>query len=280
MPKKKRSFHRLHEGALQRLAAQGDPTARAVLLHRRIVHRMVMDPREEAMEHRCLLSENLWLDFHRDRETGGYVEMYLKIEEASLEKIKRNWPEIVAWQELLLMWQGPSLQGGANDLIHHLDLLNAKGRGVSYAVLAKKLNDIVAKDLTAYWEDRSAYRRAQNADMFHTQMDIMRWKQQTSHYGLGLGRAQSLLQDMGLKETTIRQWCANALRNLRQEQPPFPLDEGPITRDHLIMRLRTWRQMPHPDVGRQIAFARQLRRAWRQLQDWATWQLANTRKGS
>jgi hypothetical protein len=280
MTKKKRNYHRLQEGVLQRLAAQGNRTARSVLGHRRIVHWMVMNPGEGALWYSCPLGENLWLDFRRDRETGEYVEMHLRIDETSLEQIKRHWPEIEAWQKLLLMWQGRSLQGGANDLIHCLDLLHAKGGGLSYAVLAKKLNNIVAKDLTTYLEDRSAYRRAQNADMFHTPMDIMLWQQQTGHYGLGLGRAQSVLQAMGLKETDIRQWCANALRNLRQGQPPFPLEEGPITRDYLIMRLRTWRQLPQPDVHRQIAFARRLRRAWGQLQDWATLQLANTRKGS
>ena len=195
-----------------------------------------MGPGEAATQYQFPLSEGLWLIFRRDHETGGYVEMLIKNEKTSLEQEKRHWPEIKTWQQLLLEWQGPSLQGGANALIHRLDLLHAGGR--SYTDLANMLNNTVARDLTTYIEDRRAFRRAQDADIFHSRTDITQWQQRTGHYGLGLVRAQSLLGDMGLKKADIQHWCASALRNLRQGRPPFPSDEGPITRDHLIMRLR------------------------------------------
>jgi hypothetical protein len=236
------------------------------------IHRMVMNPGEATMSYGCSLGEGVWLDFRRDHETGGRVEMSLKIEGASLEQIKRHWREIDAWRQLLLIWQGPSLLGGANGLFNSLDLEH-RTQGGSYAELAKRLNNMVAKDLTAYLEDRRAFLQALDADMFHTHVDVIQWQQQTGHYGFGLVRAQSLLHDMGLKEADIRQWCANGLRNLRQGQPPFPLDEGPITRDYVIMRLRAWRRLSRPDVRGQVAFAVPLRRACGRPQAWSTWRL-------
>ncbi len=238
-----RHYYALSETALERLAAQGDTSARTALWTRAQVHRMATAPDCSPKDHLCWLGDDLWLHFRKDQvETSGRVNMFLEIgEHMALDTVKRHWEEIQTWRDLLLTWQGPWHMGGRGGLFHRLHVRQAAGE--SYRELAARLNETVARDLATYREDARALQEALTIGALteaSTRLDLLEWQHKTGHWGVGLGHAKDLLREMGLQGDEMQEWCPAALENLQQGQPAFPPGQ-PITRERLRDALRAWR---------------------------------------
>jgi len=216
-PAKTRLYYSLSNEALKQLISQGDDRAWQVLEHRRIVSLMASKHDMGGLTwHPCFLNDDLRLDFRK--EDLGRVTMLLRIEKrTTLDAIKRHWEEICTWRSLLSSWQGPWRAGGEGGLFFELHY--QQKHGITYQTLARQLNEATVRNI-------------QN--------------DQTKKDDYGFKRSLDLLQMMGLSKPDSQKWCDSIAQSLQAGEKPLSPQEGPITRDHVIGRLKTWRAQNLP----------------------------------
>lgn len=244
--KEHREYYALSNKALILLSKKGNVKARQALKERKAVHRMVTEEGFSEADLSCKLSNGLRLHFHR--EGFGWVRMFIEMRDrTALDHIKQGWNEICTWRYLLQEWQGPWTYDGDDNLFRRLHDRHAEGE--SYAALAQSLNRRVEKDLGEYVNDHRIWNKVKST--LKTERDIMWWGLVGPDLGFeggyGLSNAKRLLRYMGLKEEKIGDFCQEAIESLERGEAPFwtagqrPYEE-PITRDHVIARLKIWRQ--------------------------------------
>ena len=239
-------YYALSNKELILLSKGGDERAKRALADRKTVRRMITydDQRETSLSFE--LSNGLTLDFKR--EGYGHVRMFIEIKDrTAVDDIKKGWREIHTWRDLLQEWQGPWTYSGDDNFYRRLH--DRQIRGESYADLAESLNRKVEKDLREYVNDCRIWNKVQPA--LKTEQDIRVWESVGVELGFeggyGLIEAKQPLWIMGLKEKEIDDFCQETIESLEQGEAPFwtvgprPYEE-PITRDHVITRLRIWRQ--------------------------------------
>lgn len=247
MPKGQHDTLRLHTlspSSLQRLALAGNNQAWDLLVNRQMVRAMAMDPAPRLRDHRIPLDDGLWLHF---RKEDGRVTLLVEIgEHTSRASLNRWWCAIDTWRECLRTWQRSNWADGDDGwLFGSLDRDHQERQ--PYARIAQQLNDLIAWMLTEVLSEEHAIQAVVDAGEIQTNRDRFQWRVEKGKLQLGLGHARQILQAMGFAETDIDVWIQDTLQSLRTGQPAFPSGQGPISRDHVISRLKAWRAR-HPDL--------------------------------
>jgi hypothetical protein len=168
----------------------------------------------------------------------GWIELYVKVAESTtIDDVRKGWDLVKKWRARIEAFQGPWKQGGAGGLYE--DLSSRHGGRWSYARLATRLNDKIARDLVEYLADCKAYEAAR-AEL-KTYGDVTNWQFETAHYGFGWDRAWELLVVMGWTEGAAKQECRTILDQIRETGKPW-IAEGPVTREQVIFQIKKWRK--------------------------------------
>lgn len=140
-------------------------------------------------------------------ELDGHLRIMIEVGEKSTNRqIRDAIPLALEWRDRLLEWQGPWIKGGSNEFLERL--LREHDRGISYAALARKINQRLS-DLLEIGE--------------------IEW-----------ARDQLLALRMGSEEVVFT--IDKALAQIEDGKPPFE-DGYPISREKLIGTLRYWKGM-------------------------------------
>ena len=187
----------------------------------------------------CLLGRNIWLHFRRDASTST-VQMFVEIQESTTrEDVISHWGEIRTWRDLLNSWQGPSSIAAERHLLYQLHEQQKGGR--KYSAIANSLNQTVVHHLREYVQYERATQRAIQLGKIITTWDLMEWQSKSPHNPFRLQHAQDLLRMMGLNESDVQEWCNHIMNNIQEGKPALLPKQGPVTRDHVIGRLKTFR---------------------------------------
>jgi hypothetical protein len=176
------------------------------------------------------------------QKAGSMLTLSILLDEtSSLDKLKTCWDDIAAWRDQLAAWQGPSSMG--NRYLAMLDGWHkvwqaGKGAKPSAADLASWVNNEVAGNFedfffAARYEGHGIDLAALLAEHSPQSVPVDHWA--FFYY------AVSILEIMGLSRDDIRAACEYALENLQHARPAC-LPDYPITRHHIIARLKTYRR--------------------------------------
>jgi hypothetical protein len=175
------------------------------------------------------LGDEVWVHFQKHHDV---VQMFVEIRSPfSFEKIKAHRKEIEVWHDRLQNLQGPLSDGGKDLLFFSFHMRNLHGE--SYQCLTDMLNVKIAEELVS-WKDQQS-REGAFVAQFRGQLRIT-----VDFSGCLYGGAAVWMRAMGFTEEEIMICCEAALENIAHNKPAF-LPGEPISRDHVISRLRAWR---------------------------------------
>ena len=218
-----RSLYTLSQGSLEKKALSGDLQAWNVLVERQIVCRMVMEPELLLRDHYVLLENGLWLRFFKEDKR---VTLLVEVRgDTSLEG----------------EWQGSTWRETADGWLSAYLAQEHRG-GKSYAVLARELNDLVARMLSWVVNDEKAMKAATEAGQLRSDMDQLVWRNEHRGWSYGTEYVRQVLRAMWLSDTDIERYIQDGLQHLRNGRHAFQDGDAPIERDHIISRVRAWRR--------------------------------------
>jgi hypothetical protein len=171
-------------------------------------------------------------------ELDGRLKIMLEVDEdTTQEQIRRAAPYALKLRDRLFDFQGAWMLGGRNEFFERLSYLHEGG--MIYAEIAERLNARVAEHLreAVIFSDELS-RVAPN---LKTQLDYLEWSTspEQKHNPYSFDHAKDILQTIGLKEKDIDEWLKDGVENIRNGKEPF--SNGPITRQDVVEKLRTWR---------------------------------------
>ncbi len=208
--------------------------------------------------------------------SAGYRHYHVCLElaeDTTVDDIRGAWYVISEWKRRLYTWQGPCKESDPGSL--YRQLYDNHKKGLSYQRLADQLNDDVVRWLRGYFLYKQEFEKNKDRFGLHALPTypltlgtpeferIMAFNEYISEkmsaqkiegieptgWAVGLGGAIELLQFMGLSEIDAQEWCQEILANLEAGKPPCLLGGGPITKDHVISRIRAWRQKIGEQAG-------------------------------
>jgi hypothetical protein len=155
----------------------------------------------------------------------------------SSQRVEEIIPTTQQSTTVVLEWQGPS-PSGRNGLFYQLYL--GKQQGLTYAMIAARLNASMHSALEMYVKGNDELRQAIKSGRIRTVQDLIQWLQTTQSDTSELDQVQRTLQKYGFVENEIKEWCLGTLENL--------LSDGDhhyrvilFTRTWVISKLRSWR---------------------------------------
>jgi hypothetical protein len=136
------SIHVLPDHVLQRRANAGDDDAWLNLAQRETLEAMLTESECQWSSMQISLGDDRWLHI---QERDGVIKLLLEISpRMPRDWVIAHWPEIMAWQDRIQVWQGPWSTGPAG--LVGLELHIRQCRGELYKHLANDLNARIAKN--------------------------------------------------------------------------------------------------------------------------------------
>ena len=281
MPKSRR-YHRAHDTELRQWAETGDLRAEFERLHREKIGHMVHDLTANPQisfgppAYVVPLSEHLGLRVEKGATSVGLS--LLLDEGTSKQAILDHWDEIVVWRDRLQKWHGPwSSETGHVAAVagwHAVWRSGAKAEP-SYATLAAWLNHAIASELAMFVASLQLEPPPGASPTLERLLDQPSWCVPSDHWASSLFNAVRIMEDLGMAPAAIRDYCLRAVAALTdawtevrqsgghhtfdgwwtrllqhvqtraQRDHPIRRDQ-PLDRDHIISKLRQWRQQRPP----------------------------------
>lgn len=236
-----RRYHLVTTQVLENWAKRGDMNAQVVLLARERVRGMVVAKNGASAQHIVYLSPTVSLLFKQGITAPSWVTMAIIVSDNLSVKdfIGRNkviWMAIRQWRQFLSDWQGPWVHGGEGNFLLRIALAMEQQKTDSLknsdVTIARRLNQMIAKDLSEYVEDCKLYEN--NYQSFTTALDAFLWEAEESRKGAyffrrGKRAAQWLMVTMGLSPDEAEQWCEEAIDKLNEGEKVIWEKKGPMT---------------------------------------------------
>lgn len=165
------------------------------------------------------ISENLNARFLR--QESGSIELSIVIgDEASAEELRSSWPQIDALRIRLRQHQGTSLNQLKHSLLYNYHQMQK--HGWSYNLIAMDINYDCLVNLCKANDEIIDI----NAERLES---------------VSLTNAIKLLQSVRMKEKDILDWLFSGLKEIRDGNCPWSLQEGPVDKQRVRDSIRQWK---------------------------------------
>ncbi|MBD1877231.1 hypothetical protein H6F75_27490 [Nodosilinea sp. FACHB-131] len=165
------------------------------------------------------ISENLSARFLR--QNSGNIELSIVVgDETSAEELRSSWPKIDALRTRLREHQGTNLNHLKYSLLYNYYQMHK--HGWSYNLIAMNINYDCLVNLCQADDEIIDI----NAERIES---------------ISLANAVRLLQSVRMKENDILDWLMSGLKDIRNGNCPWPLQNGPVDKQRVRDSLRQWK---------------------------------------
>lgn len=160
---------------------------------------------------------------------GPQIGMFIEITpETTCDEIKKAWPLVREWEKRLTDFQGPRMFDKPG-FYHSLYRMRER-RGNTYAEIARHLNENVSRHLLDYVG-------SENANSYDEMKDVPEERRILAPFGLE--NAREILNFCKVKDVEV--WIQEGLRQIRNGEQPFNINDEPIDREKIIYLIRRWK---------------------------------------